>query len=507
MSRMLRRALLTLLAVALLASVCLASDETVIIRYDAYPWMPDSPLKSALKSFDAGQYHDIREILARRKDPEARMLKGMAYCGLMNYVRCASDLERFVEGYEGYSKGQAEYEIYRRTLGHAAEAFEKIGEKNKALLTRRRMQSLPPPVMEPGSVSLYEIEQVESQGKGYDLGLKELPGLVIHKDIALKIAEGSHNEAQMMLRGMEDPHSYLLRGVAHYELKEYEPAARELSAFTVLDESDKALRVFGLKRLMHAYYHSDQLVESLETSSILIDELDGPQEAEVALLQKKIRRELKGNSTRVSESSDHFKTVFDGYVHGDLNRFVLSVLEDAYRDVGREFDLFPLKRVTVVLDTKSTFHDITRSPRWAGGIFKDGRIRLPVDGIDTIEKGEVSRVLRHEYVHALVFSIAEDCPRWLHEGLAEYFSRGPSAASGKPSVSLSVLDSYFMSGSVLIIASAYKESFLAVKALIERYGIYSVKQYVEAIGRGEAVKPAFERIFNMKHDSFVLEMR
>ena len=33
-----------------------------------------------------------------------------------------------------------------------------------------------------------------------------------------------------------------------------------------------------------------------------------------------------------------------------------------------------------------------------------------------------TRTLFHEYTHALVYSVTPVCPRWIHEGLAEYCS-------------------------------------------------------------------------------------
>ena len=84
---------------------------------------------------------------------------------------------------------------------------------------------------------------------------------------------------------------------------------------------------------------------------------------------------------------------------------------------------FPAEPITVVLYTQQQFRDVTRTPGWSGGLF-DGRIRLPVRG-GLADRREFERVLTHEYVHALVHSVAAGgVPAWLNEGLAAALETG-----------------------------------------------------------------------------------
>jgi len=329
-----------------------------------------------------------------------------------------------------------------------------------------------------------------------------------HMKAAEALDRGDNRDVLIILQGMDDPEAMLLQGMARFGLKEYTAAARDLAAYRLreasrypyLDEDEKEVYRDALSILMLAYYHSDQLKESLGVSDEL---MSIKYSRELLEFQEKVRREMSGSGTRLSESSDHFKAIYDGYEHGKIDRKVLSILEDAYREIGRKMGHFPSASITVVLDTRSRFHDITRSPKWAGGLFMDGRIRIPVGGLDDFDEVEVRRVLFHEYVHALIYSITPQCPRWVHEGMAEYLSRGSGAAGERPRLSLRVMEAAFYSSDVRLVAAAYMESYRAVKVLVDRYGFYDIKLFLEALADGEDAEDAFRRRFYISYDEFI----
>ena len=117
---------------------------------------------------------------------------------------------------------------------------------------------------------------------------------------------------------------------------------------------------------------------------------------------------------------DHFTVMFEGPAEAELATRAVALLEAAYWRIGTALSTYPTGVTSVILYTREQFHDITRSPPWAGGSF-DGRIRVPVQGaLQNI--AEFERVLAHEFTHALIQSVAtRGVPTWLHEGLADCF--------------------------------------------------------------------------------------
>jgi len=147
-------------------------------------------------------------------------------------------------------------------------------------------------------------------------------------------------------------------------------------------------------------------------------------------------REKNAHRNFASESTNHFKVQFDGYEHGRLSRTVIGVLEDAYSQIGRDLDYYPSEPITVILYTNQDFRDVTQAPGWAGGYFdlRDGKIRVPVRGAEGKE-ALLRTVLFHEYVHALIFSIAGSAPAGSMRAWPNTIQRVRPNGSDSPSLS------------------------------------------------------------------------
>lgn len=253
------------------------------------------------------------------------------------------------------------------------------------------------------------------------------------------------------------------------------------------------------KALAMSYYMRDDPARSLLNAEA---GLSLREDADLRMLYDKARRERSAKQSYVNESSSHFKVVFDGYEHGGISREVIGILEDAYKAVGNDLGHFPQGPVTVILYTEKDFFDTTRAPGWAGGIYDrfDGRIRIPVRGAEG-QKALLKRVLFHEYTHAVVHSITPRCPLWINEGLAEYFSGDYPKKIGQV-IPLNSLEHSFtwIRGDKVIIA--YWESYSAVSYLIEKYGLYRMKDLLFLLSKGSDLNTAFSGVFPVTYSDF-----
>jgi len=146
-----------------------------------------------------------------------------------------------------------------------------------------------------------------------------------------------------------------------------------------------------------------------------------PQRPYLDLVTARVSRAEKAEEKYSARESSHFLVKFNGNEDYDTWTKVLDILEDAYRDIGQKFSYFPAKPITVVLHTKASFQGATGSPAWADGLYDGvlGRIQIPTQGALT-DPAWLARVLRHEFVHALLHQRVEGghIPQWLNEGLA-----------------------------------------------------------------------------------------
>jgi tetratricopeptide (TPR) repeat protein len=132
----------------------------------------------------------------------------------------------------------------------------------------------------------------------------------------------------------------------------------------------------------------------------------------------KAERELHAGGDYDIAASSHFNLRYDGEVDVALASAVMDYLEDQYWVLADLYRHAPAQPITVQLFPKREFREVTQSPEWVGGLY-DGKIRVPLGGLSRLDP-RARGVLSHELTHAVIHSKTRgNCPRWLHEGLAQ----------------------------------------------------------------------------------------
>ena len=268
------------------------------------------------------------------------------------------------------------------------------------------------------------------------------------------------------------PRYYTMKGIALYYCKLPDAAQNELERARGIG-GDSADILYYLAKIQYDAGNLMEALEFLEKTMVLKSDFKAAAE-----MIAKIKREAAVEQGMDRDYSSKFVISYDTGTKSHLAGDILSTLEDAYNDVGRDLSNFPAGRITVILYTKKDYKSVTAGPDWSGGLY-DGKIRLPVGGAQSLPP-QLKAVLFHEYTHVVIQEITQgNCPTWLNEGLAELEGRKifkpPLSSLGKAVkngnlISLTKLESGFTGLSSTEAELSYQQSYSLVNYMVEAYG-------------------------------------
>jgi tetratricopeptide (TPR) repeat protein len=187
---------------------------------------------------------------------------------------------------------------------------------------------------------------------------------------------------------------------------EYIEQARKISPNSAAEAQLAGWADYGLSRL-------DDAIREWKTAQRL------QPNAGVAEALEKAERDKAVEAGAREGGSSHFTLRYQGSATPQLANEILRALEDDFRSLENDLHFTPPEPIGVILYTQQTFADITRAPSWMGAL-NDGRIRVPVQGLDNMND-DLARVLKHELTHSFLRQITLGrCPTWLQEGMAQW---------------------------------------------------------------------------------------
>jgi tetratricopeptide (TPR) repeat protein len=212
----------------------------------------------------------------------------------------------------------------------------------------------------------------------------------------------------------------------------------------------------------------------------------------------------------------HFAVQFDGPDDQATWMRIRAMLEYAYEEIPPKFGQVPARPIKVVLHTGQKFSGPAGIPDWADRLFdhSSGSIHFPTQGaLDDLAL--FSRVLRHQFVHALFHEQAREGstapPTWLVEGLAIHLAEDPwpdMEESRQKNPLLMPLPSLHKPWAQLpptSLSTAYLTASLATQYLIDRYSIYSVRQLMNVLMTGQPLETAMQQKLSISYEQFQLQ--
>jgi len=283
---------------------------------------------------------------------------------------------------------------------------------------------------------------------------------------------------------------HLGAGIAAYLERRDADAGMELERALALDPSlAEARAVLG-----QVQHRMGDVRAAIATLELVV--ASAPTDVAARETLERWRRELELHDRMQQAIGERFTVSFEGPSEQALATEALASLDRAYWRICELLGAYPSTAVPVVLYTTQQFHDVTRSPSWAAGAY-DGTIRVPMRGA-LGNRGELDRVLAHEFTHALIRALAaRGVPTWLNEGLASAleaddltWATARVRAAPAP-VPLQALQAGFSRLNGAQAQVAYATSALAARRMLDEAGGAAIANLLRDLGEGVDFDTAF----------------
>lgn len=206
----------------------------------------------------------------------------------------------------------------------------------------------------------------------------------------------------------------------------------------------------------------------------------------------KAEREQATGRDYAFSAAAHFNLRYEGDLDQDLVASITDFLESRYHEFASTYRHAPGQPVTVLLYPQRAFHDVTQVGPEVAGLY-DGKIRVPLGGLRRLDP-DAERVLAHELTHAFVQSKTRgNCPRWLHEGLAQLAE--PRALRRSDAVRLARSVRAGNPGTWPDAAFSYPAALSFTRFLETRRGFDGLVAVLDRLGDGESIDAALQALY------------
>lgn len=234
---------------------------------------------------------------------------------------------------------------------------------------------------------------------------------------------------------------------------------------------------------------------------------------------------LKGEQTAAKNLStyneQHFIIKYYREADEDKGFELRELLRTTYSRLSKEFGHYFNHQVVVILYDEEEFKKINGLPHWASGLY-DGKVRMPMNA-GSFSEIDLGALTAHEVTHAFVAGMASNrAPAWINEGLAVYeenkikpvemivFDSAVTTGALMPLIELMQPDAVMKLKDPLLVNLFYQQSFHLVSYLVNRYGMFMIKQMLAEYGKGkdsdevvrEKLKISTERLEREWKDTF-----
>ncbi len=234
---------------------------------------------------------------------------------------------------------------------------------------------------------------------------------------------------------------------------------------------------------------------------------------------EKLQQETAVDKTMQTSHEEHFLIKYHDREGSQVQGFELrELLHKTYRQISQDFAFYFKHQVAVLLYDEDEFKKLTNLPHWVTGVY-DGKVRMPLQshGFDALE---LRALTTHEVTHAFVAAMsAYSAPAWLNEGIAQYeeskvrpidmlvFNAAVKTNTLMPIEALMLENPETILTDALKANLFYRQTYHLTRYLVERYGMYRIKEMLAAMGKGQNSEEAIRGVLKISVPKLEREWR
>lgn len=212
---------------------------------------------------------------------------------------------------------------------------------------------------------------------------------------------------------------HALLGIAYYENGDYYDASETLSNAYKLNSANTQTLSF----LASSLYWLDELADAEKyANEALTLKPDYPF---IQKLLATIQKEKAIEETYREISTRLFTVKFKGEnaVDTSIATEIVTMLEEDYNDLSPKFNIRFSSPVKVIIYPDAEYYSQTGTAGFYAAHYEPGKqkIHVPVKNF-TVNRKVFENALKHELTHSFIHNAAPSVPRWLDEGIAQYYT-------------------------------------------------------------------------------------
>lgn len=255
------------------------------------------------------------------------------------------------------------------------------------------------------------------------------------------------------------------------------------------------------------YYQKGNIEKTLELWEHALELDPKDSQTEISLNKAKIKLGIDG--ALLKKGVENFQVDSQNENNKITKDIVLTLFQQAYEKIENDFEIYPSKKLKILLDFNVAFINEGQNPNKNITIDND-KIKIPVSGLKNVTEA-IRKAITYSYTKFTVTDYTKGrCPGWFSEGISLYESDKIDVnhirliqemlRTGR-FIKIQDLSPSFQNLEKKDLSLYYASSITIVDYIINKYGKFSVRDLISAVKGGTSFEYGLFSVLNLSSNN------